>query len=663
MRLVGATDGFIRAPSSWRGSLAGLLGGRLAAVLTYAAFHVVSATFLRSPGSPPPGRSSASPPAPPTASSPAPWPSPAPAGGLMRRAPAPGRRRSRAPAASPRCCPWPRPRPAEASTAQEIRRASSRLEEIRRERAELREELERIRSRVHDLSSELSNLRAAGGHLGQRCWRSWSTSSRSGSEQIDQTRATSLPPRTACRATRDPQPAPARHLQARPAHTARGAAHGRQLLGPAQPLPVPLPGGPPRPRAGAARWARWSTSSPAASARCERSLAELQRVRRTSAARSTRARAPAARERQQALGRGAGRASRPPRAAWSSSRATRSGSATWWRRWSASAARRSARAAARPSAPARPRARRPPSRPRSPPRPRQRWAGRWREACSTASAATTQPNGTVLRWNGDRDRRGGRDAACARWRRGTVVMAGPFEGYGPTVILSHGGGYYSLYLYLKDVAVKEGDRGRQGAGAGTVGGERTPEGAHLEFQIRAPGGEAVDPLAWLRSRRGRVSLPALRGHAEARAPSGPRAPRRPLPQSLLLHGPAGIGKERLGLWLAQLLVCEAPGAEGGPCGACQPCRLVDAAGAPRRPLVLPPSPPRRRRRRAAAREAGGGSAAPELQRAPREPPAASPPTSGRPPTSSPPSRPCSSLADGAPRHRRAARSSWWATRS
>jgi DNA polymerase-3 subunit delta' len=41
---------------------------------------------------------------------------------------------------------------------------------------------------------------------------------------------------------------------------------------------------------------------------------------------------------------------------------------------------------------------------------------------------------------------------------------------------------------------------------------------------------------------------------------------------LLLHGPRGVGKQRLGLWLAQLFLCEAPGEEG-PCGACRPCRL------------------------------------------------------------------------------------------
>src|SRR5881296_689875 len=45
-----------------------------------------------------------------------------------------------------------------------------------------------------------------------------------------------------------------------------------------------------------------------------------------------------------------------------------------------------------------------------------------------------------------------------------------------------------------------------------------------------------------------------------------------LPQALLFEGPTGVGKQRLALWLAQALVCEAGKAE--PCGKCQPCKLV-----------------------------------------------------------------------------------------
>ncbi len=97
-------------------------------------------------------------------------------------------------------------------------------------------------------------------------------------------------------------------------------------------------------------------------------------------------------------------------------------------------------------------------------------------------------------------------APVAAVEAGTVVMARPFEGYGPTVMISHGGGFYTLYLYLGSIAVKEGQHVSIGQKVGTVGGGKTPEGPHIEFQVRAPIGgdlpEAVDPLDWLRSHAG-----------------------------------------------------------------------------------------------------------------------------------------------------------------
>ena len=43
---------------------------------------------------------------------------------------------------------------------------------------------------------------------------------------------------------------------------------------------------------------------------------------------------------------------------------------------------------------------------------------------------------------------------------------------------------------------------------------------------------------------------------------------RSLPASLLFHGPRGIGKQRLALWLAQTLLCENA---NRPCGKCKSC--------------------------------------------------------------------------------------------
>ncbi|MEJ2370278.1 MAG: peptidoglycan DD-metalloendopeptidase family protein [Gemmatimonadales bacterium] len=87
---------------------------------------------------------------------------------------------------------------------------------------------------------------------------------------------------------------------------------------------------------------------------------------------------------------------------------------------------------------------------------------------------------------------------------GKVAFAGRWGLYGPSIILSHGGGYYSLYLYLQNLSVDEGDDVDSGQVLGGVGGVGSPEGPHLEFQILQPGsaGEPrpVDPVRWLRDR-------------------------------------------------------------------------------------------------------------------------------------------------------------------
>jgi septal ring factor EnvC (AmiA/AmiB activator) len=83
---------------------------------------------------------------------------------------------------------------------------------------------------------------------------------------------------------------------------------------------------------------------------------------------------------------------------------------------------------------------------------------------------------------------------------GTVEHAGAFGTYGPTVLLDHGGGYYTLYLYLSQVNVQVGGIVQAGQTVGLTGGANSDNGPHLEFQIRGRGGIALDPEVWLRRR-------------------------------------------------------------------------------------------------------------------------------------------------------------------
>lgn len=81
---------------------------------------------------------------------------------------------------------------------------------------------------------------------------------------------------------------------------------------------------------------------------------------------------------------------------------------------------------------------------------------------------------------------------------GTVSLAGPLGLYLTSVLVDHGGGYYTFYAYLKDATVKQGDRVARGQVIGHVGGESSDEGPHLHFEIRGQGGIALDPANWLR---------------------------------------------------------------------------------------------------------------------------------------------------------------------
>ncbi len=75
-----------------------------------------------------------------------------------------------------------------------------------------------------------------------------------------------------------------------------------------------------------------------------------------------------------------------------------------------------------------------------------------------------------------------------------------------------------------------------------------------------------------------MPLPPLIGHDRLRTRLATAMSAGRLPPAILLVGPPGVGKQRLGLWIGQGLLCER--GPGEPCEACQSCRLAAALGHP-----------------------------------------------------------------------------------
>ena len=82
-----------------------------------------------------------------------------------------------------------------------------------------------------------------------------------------------------------------------------------------------------------------------------------------------------------------------------------------------------------------------------------------------------------------------------------MVLVQRLGTYGLSVIVEHPSGYYSLYMQLSAAIVKVNDQIAKGQEIGSVGGENTPDGAHLYFEIRGDNQIALDPTDWLRRRR------------------------------------------------------------------------------------------------------------------------------------------------------------------
>ena len=95
--------------------------------------------------------------------------------------------------------------------------------------------------------------------------------------------------------------------------------------------------------------------------------------------------------------------------------------------------------------------------------------------------------------------RGKRGQSIRAAAAGTVAMVAEIDGRGPSVIIEHEGGTYSVYGHLRSIRVQEGKEVRNCEEIGEVGDIASLNGIKLYFQV-SEGTQTVDPLQWLKSK-------------------------------------------------------------------------------------------------------------------------------------------------------------------
>lgn len=94
------------------------------------------------------------------------------------------------------------------------------------------------------------------------------------------------------------------------------------------------------------------------------------------------------------------------------------------------------------------------------------------------------------------DIRAKRDSNVKAVYHGRVSLVTYLPGYGNTIIIDHGDGYYSVYAHLDEIRVEEGRPVNEGDIIGSVGDSGSLEGYKLHFEIYA-NNLTVNPQHWL----------------------------------------------------------------------------------------------------------------------------------------------------------------------
>ncbi|MGW7413404.1 M23 family metallopeptidase [Streptomyces sp. NPDC054863] len=83
---------------------------------------------------------------------------------------------------------------------------------------------------------------------------------------------------------------------------------------------------------------------------------------------------------------------------------------------------------------------------------------------------------------------------------GTIKSAGWSGSYGYRIVLELNDGTEIWYCHLSQMSVQVGGDVSTGQVIGNVGATGNVSGAHLHLEVRTPGGDGIDPAAWLRDK-------------------------------------------------------------------------------------------------------------------------------------------------------------------
>ncbi|OAK56260.1 hypothetical protein A3K89_17500 [Rhodococcoides kyotonense] len=92
---------------------------------------------------------------------------------------------------------------------------------------------------------------------------------------------------------------------------------------------------------------------------------------------------------------------------------------------------------------------------------------------------------------------------------GTVISAGPAQGFGLWVRIRHDDGSITTYGHNDGNSVTVGQRVVKGQQIAQVGNRGNSTGPHLHFESTSPGGQKVDPESWLRDRGAQIGAGRL----------------------------------------------------------------------------------------------------------------------------------------------------------